>query len=87
MNTLHTDGRGLLAIISDGHKYIFSFYCVLLPLKFVKIEEIISLFGTSGRNIMDAGKNLKTLNLPIYLESLCIEYHITPNIHRSNGQV
>jgi len=65
------------------------------PLRTVKADEtcsafqsFISLFGTPGKIIMDAGKLFKNLSLPQYLDCPGIEYHYTtPDIYRSNGEV
>lgn len=73
----------------------FSKYCLLTPIYSQDLEalkqvcqKVISLFGTPRLIISDRGRMFESANFKSWTQSLGISlHHITPEMHRSNGQV
>ncbi|CAH1990566.1 unnamed protein product [Acanthoscelides obtectus] len=68
----------------------FAKYCILTPMKSVttaeareKLQNVLALFGTPKRIMMNAATSFKNTTSPKYLDRWGIEYHfVTPDVHR-----
>lgn len=99
-HTLHLDALGPLPA-SNGYKHImlavdaFTKYCLLMPIRCQDLDElkrvcqtVISLFGTPQLMVSDRGRMFESTGFRSWMQALGVELHyITPEMHRSNGQV
>lgn len=97
---IHVDALGPLPQ-SNGYRYVliaidaFSKYCLLYPMYGQDANElkrlitnVISLFGTPKQIIADRGRMFLSSEFTKLVTELGIDIHlITPEMHRSNGQV
>ncbi|CAH2008164.1 unnamed protein product [Acanthoscelides obtectus] len=80
-HTLYMDCLGPLPASTDGYKHAlvvvdaFTKYCILTPMKSVttaeareKLHNVLVLFGTPKRIIMDAATSFKNTTFPKYLD-------------------
>lgn len=99
-DTVHSDVLGPLPD-SKGFKYVvlivdaFTKYCLIYPIRKQDTNELkaiferaISLFGSPKLIVADRGRMYESTSFVSWVKELGCEMHfITPEMHRSNGQV